>query len=55
MDDVDQEFRDRRPIPVLLRRDQYRTIYSDVNACWLIALNRSYNTWLIGRCAGQEM
>jgi hypothetical protein len=55
MEDVDQAFRDRCPIPVLLEGEQYRTIYSNVNACWLIALNRSCNSWLIGRCAGWEM
>ena len=35
-DFLDEEFRDRRPIPVLLEGDQYRPIYGDVNAYWLI-------------------
>ena len=35
-DYLDDEFRDRRPIPVLLEGDEYRPIYGDVNAYWLI-------------------
>ncbi len=31
-DYLDEEFRDRRPIPVLLEGDAYRPIHGDVNA-----------------------
>ena len=49
-DHLDEKFCDRRPIPVLLEGDEYRPIYGDVNAYWLIdsrfltALHRSHNT-----------
>ncbi len=49
-DHLDEKFRDRRPIPGLLEGDEYRPIYGDVNAYWLIdgrfltALHRSHNT-----------
>ena len=35
-DYLDEEFRDRRPIPVLHEGDAYRPIYGAVNAYWLI-------------------
>lgn len=35
-DFLDEEFRDRRPVPVLLEGEEYRKIYGDINAHWLI-------------------
>ena len=35
-DFLDEEFRDRRPVPVLLEGEEYERLYGDINAHWLI-------------------